>query len=208
MPLLKCLRHFPRTPRSLLAAFSIAAALAPNSIFAQSAGPTRFSVCESQDNLCSQPNARLDTVWTFNGTEGTVTTSASATPSRLTIEGLDRDSLVVRRTDPSGLTVIYRGVIHGSRINGTAESTWPGHPGYPASGVFVATSQDFRDPPTSTMPPGSSQSGLAGGLPPELLVCENGFCNATWTMQGSEGTATWFARTPTHAHLCDPVRPR
>lgn len=61
-------------------------------------------------------------VWTFNGTQGTAQWPYGAV-ANLTVKRFDSDSVVIQRTDPSGssagLTAVYTGKIHGSRIDGS-----------------------------------------------------------------------------------------
>lgn len=153
-------------------------------------GQTRMLACESHGDACTQMNI----VWSFDGTQGTATPGGA-----LAIETFDANSLVVRRTDPSGLTAVYTGSVHGTRIEGTVEWTWPGHDGYPATGKFAAILQDsLGAAPTAP----TAATADTNALPEELLVCENhGPCNAAWILHGSEGTGTWFARNPVHAKL-------
>lgn len=151
---------------------------------------SRILVCESRQDPCTQMNI----VWSFDGTQGTANPGGA-----LAIEKFDAGSLVVRRTDPSGLTAVYTGAVHGTNVEGTVEWTWPGHDGYPATGKFAAVLQDSV---AATPAASSTPAAAAGSLPTELLVCENkGPCNAAWTLNGTEGTGTWFVRNPVHAKL-------
>ncbi|HTV16496.1 MAG TPA: tetratricopeptide repeat protein [Acidobacteriaceae bacterium] len=151
---------------------------------------SRMLACESRGAPCTQMNI----VWSFNGTQGTATPGGT-----LSIERFDAESLVVRRADSSGLTAVYTGAVHGTRIEGTVEWTWPGHDGYPASGKFAAILQDA--PGATPSAPTAATDGT-NALPEELLVCENnGPCNAAWILHGNEGMGTWFARNPVHAKL-------
>jgi hypothetical protein len=160
--------------------------------------------CESRTDSCKQANAKLDMVWTFNGTDGTATSPENPGGSPITIEKFDSGTIVVRRVDgqgpTSGLTALYTGTVQGTHITGTVQWSWPGHPEYPASGSFSAVLQDQLAADTST-PGAPPASAAAGPLPPALLVCENGNCNAAWMFHGSEGTGTWFNRNPTKANL-------
>jgi hypothetical protein len=177
--------------------------LNPNQLCAQELAPTRMLVCESNTDTCKAPDARLDIVWAFNGTEGT----ASPGGSHLAIERFDSDTIVVRRVDQvgptAGLTAVYTGSVQGTHISGTVQQSWPDHPGYPANGTFSAVLQDQPSAqPAATAQSAAASAGPSNALPSELLVCENnGPCNAAWTLHGSEGTATWFDRKTTHAKL-------
>jgi hypothetical protein len=91
--------------------------------------------------------------------------------------------------------------VHGTQIAGTVQYSWPGHPDFPAAGIFSAVLQDQIAALPAAAPPSPSGS-TPTALPPELLVCENhGACNAAWILNGSEGTGTWFARNPVKANL-------
>ena len=169
---------------------------------AQTSSPSRMLVCESVNDSCAQTNARLDIVWAFDGAEGTVSSSTVPAASHLSIEKFDGDSLVVRKADQSGSTAgrtaLYTGSIHGARISGTVEWSWPSHPGYPAKGVFSALFQE----PTPAASDAVEQASSGPFRPTELLVCENdGPCNVAWLFNGSTGTGTWFTKSPTHATL-------
>jgi len=173
------------------------------SLFAQASNGTRILVCESSNNSCSQPGAPLDTTWTFNGTTGSATSAANPSGSRLTIDKFDSGAIVVQRADDAGptpgLTATYSGAVHGTQITGTVQYSWPGHPDYPATGVFSAVLQDSMAAPIAAPQPSPAASSA---LPPNLLVCENhGACNAAWIFTGSEGTGTWFLRNPVTAIL-------
>ncbi len=166
---------------------------------AQSTSPSRILICESADAACSQPDARFGATWTFDGTQG-----MSADGARLTIDRLDSKSIVIRSVEENGpkagLTAVYSGSIRDNHIGGTVEWTWPGHPGYPAKGVFSGLFQDQPAASTPAVAPPAAASLPA--MPTELLVCENGgVCNAAWSFKGSSGTGTWFARTTTRATL-------
>jgi hypothetical protein len=174
-------------------------------LFAQAAAPTRILVCESTNDSCKRSNAQLDLTWVFNGVEGTATSPANPTGSRVTIEKFDSDAIVVRRVDDAGptagLTAVYTGTVNGTHMIGTVQRSWPGHPDYPATAIFSAVLQDQLAASTQA-PAASSSSKPLVALPTELLVCENnGSCNAAWILNGSEGTGTWFARTTTKANL-------
>lgn len=171
---------------------------------AQAFDPSRILVCESRQDTCKQPGAHLDIVWTFNGAEGMASSAANPAGSHLTIEKLDKESIVVQRVDQAGptagLTALYTGTIDGAHISGTVQWLWPDHPGYPANGTFAAA---FQDQPAAEPPAPAAQSAATSDvLPPELLVCENnGPCNSAWSIHGTEGIAYWFDRKVTRAKL-------
>ena len=70
--------------------------------------------------------------WTFMGTKGQATWSRLRVTAQLTVERYDADQVVIRRVDnigpTQGLTAVYKGKINGSRIEGTSQYSWPGHP--------------------------------------------------------------------------------
>ncbi|MFT4111775.1 tetratricopeptide repeat protein [Silvibacterium sp.] len=162
--------------------------------------PTRFLACESRDNTCAQPSSTLDQTWTFDGTEGTATSTSEEQPAHLSIQKFDSTALVIQRTDTSGRTAVYTGTVQGTHISGTVQWSWPGHAGYPASGVFSAMLQDS----VAAVPaPAALTSATTSPLPPQLLVCENQGppCSSAWIFHGTDGTAVWFDQNHTHAHL-------
>jgi hypothetical protein len=64
----------------------------------------------------------------------------------LTVQSFNTNSVMFNRADASGtsagLTAVYTGQLSGqenSIINGKVTWTWPGHPGYPATGTWTAT---------------------------------------------------------------------
>jgi len=197
-------RRSRRSQLLLLGSALLCGNLKPVQLCAQVLSPTRILVCESRNDACNQPDARLDISWIFNGAEGrTAGSGGSVADSRVRIERFDSDSIIVRRVDQvgptAGLTALYTGSVRGIHINGTVQWSWPDHPGYPTAGVFSALLQD--------QPSVAAQSEAAPGrtsdeLPSELLVCENNDpCNSAWFIHGSEGKATWFVRDPVHAKL-------
>jgi hypothetical protein len=142
-------------------------------------------------------------VWLLNGTEGTATSPDNPAGSPITIEKFDSDSIVVRQVDQAGptagLTATYSGAVHGTRVSGTVEYSWAGHPDYPSHGTFAAI---LPDQLASATPTAAAAVPVPDSLPTELLVCENhGACNAAWVLHGSEGTGTWFAQKPIRAAL-------
>ena len=171
---------------------------------AQSTSLSRLLICESADDSCSKPEPRFTIVWIFDGAQGHVNSASGQTGARLTINRFDGKSIVINSAEENGpnagLTATYTGSISGNRIAGAVEWSWPGHSTYPAKGVFSGILQDQPAAGNSVHVPTAATSMPA--MPSELLVCENGgVCNAAWNFQGSSGTGTWFARTPTRATL-------
>ena len=173
------------------------------SAMGQSPAPTRMLVCESKDDACAESNPQYPTMWSFDGTAGTIISPQDNTGAQLTILSMDRDRIVIFRVDRSGVVpgrrATYTGRIEGNRITGTVRWLWAGHPDVPASGTWSAVLQD--QPAAMSTPP---TAGIASvqGLPQRLLECEaNGPCNAAWIIDGSTGTATWFMKNPVRAQL-------
>ncbi|MGA2134816.1 MAG: tetratricopeptide repeat protein [Bryobacteraceae bacterium] len=180
----------------------MAALLLPlRKVSAQTSSLGRMLICESTSNVCDQPDARLEIVWRFDGTEGTVSSPASQAGVHLTIERLDGSSIVVRAVAQSGpaagLVAVYTGSIRGNRIAGTVQWSWPGR-NYPSGGFFSGVLGDRL----AAVAEPDARAGSLNAPPSELLVCENGgSCNAAWTFNGPTGTGTWFTRNPTRASL-------
>ena len=173
---------------------------------AQTSSATNLLICESINDACNRPDARLDIAWTFDGTDGRVSSPINQAGTHLTIEKFDSGSIVIRRVDQSGptagLTALYTGTINSTRINGVVQWSWPNHPEYPAHGVFSGTLQNHNAAVSDTGAPVSPTIGSINAPPAELLVCENaGPCNAAWTFKGTTGTGIWYARNPTRATL-------
>jgi hypothetical protein len=171
---------------------------------AQVSSPTRMIECESANDACTQPNAHYNIIWAFDGTEGTANSPNGSTGTRLTIEKFDGQTIVVRRFDragaSAGLSGLYTGTVEGKHITGTVKWSWLDHPGFPASGTWSAIIQD--QPSSQSAPDATAGNGSSAVIPPRLLECEGvGRCNGSWIINGSEGTATWFAQTPVRAKL-------
>ncbi len=166
--------------------------------------PARLLVCEAVNDACTLPNARYTTAWNFEGTEGTASLPNGSGGSRLTIESFDGQTISVRRFDRAGATAglsgLYSGTVEGNRITGTVKWSWLGHPDHPSSGTWTAIIPDSAAS-VATEPP-APPSAIWTGLPPLLLECEGaGPCNAAWQINGTEGTAVWFAQNPVRAKL-------
>jgi hypothetical protein len=77
--------------------------------------------CEGVNNCAS---------WTFLGKQGTGQWPSGNIAS-LTVESYDNGSVVIRRADSTGasagLTAVYTGTRHGTRVGGEFTSSWPGH---------------------------------------------------------------------------------
>lgn len=157
---------------------------------------SRILVCESPGQACRQPGAQFDQTWSFNGTDGVI---SSLTGTRLTIDRLDNEAFVVRRSDSNGLSATYTGKVHGTTIDGEVEYTWPGQAGYPRRGYFAAQMQDQLGAAAVSEP---TTASVVQNVPNELLVCENSSgCNGAWLLNGNTGKGTWFERKPVYANL-------
>ncbi|MGP8092595.1 MAG: tetratricopeptide repeat protein [Candidatus Sulfotelmatobacter sp.] len=161
--------------------------------------PTRLLVCEATDQSCLRPNPNYGSVWSFDGTTGAVVSPASEPGTRLTIETMSQDKIVIRRMDPSGRSATYSGTIHGNSVTGTVEWVSSAHPDAPATGSWSAIFQNLSPAAQSSA---NTDSPSTQGLPQRLIECEgNGPCNGAWTFDGLSGTATWFTQSPIHAKL-------
>lgn len=98
---------------------------------------------ECESTQCA-PNSGGNGTWTFHGKQGNATWRSGARAT-LSVDRYDAHQIVITRTDlpgtaTPGLTAVYTGAIHGSRIDGTVVWTWPGHwNNRPASGQWTAT---------------------------------------------------------------------
>src|SRR5579863_1939978 len=99
--------------RSVYTAIFVLCLLAACSAVAQSSAPdpTRMMVCEATDQSCLQLDPNYASAWSFDGTTGVVTSPASESATRLTIETLSQDKIVIRRLDGSGRSATYSGAI-------------------------------------------------------------------------------------------------
>lgn len=85
-------------------------------------------------------------VWSWNGSLYNATWSNGAVAT-LQVESFSANSVVLNRTDTSasisaGLTAVYTGKISSSGtsiVDGSVTWTWPGVPGYPATGTWTAS---------------------------------------------------------------------
>jgi len=167
--------------------------------------PTRMLVCEATDESCLQVNSHSNSVWSFDGTTGAVTSPASESTAKLTIETLSQDKIVIRRMDASGRSATYSGTIRGNNVTGTVQ--WDS--GAQAAGSWSAVFQNLPPAASGAAAPSPAAPGSAGtdssptqGVPQRLIECEgNGPCNGAWTFDGPSGTATWFTQSPIHAKL-------
>ncbi len=188
-------------PASNSALLLVVTLLAHHAI-AQPAPPAKLLICEAANDACTLPNAHYPTTWNFEGKEGAASLPNGSGGSRLTIESFDGQTISIRRFDRSGATAglsgLYTGTIEGNRITGTVKWSWIGHPDHASSGMWTAI--------VPAAQAGSESENAAKtpwtGLPPLLLECEGtGPCNAAWQINGSEGTAVWFAQNPVRAKL-------
>lgn len=193
------------TTRSVGAVICVLCLLGTGSAVAQSNAPdpTRVMVCEARDQSCLQPSPNYSSVWSFDGTSGVVTSPASESATRLSIETLSPDKIVIRRVDGSGRSATYSGTLHGNNVTGTVQWDSSDHPnaGASAGGSWSAVFQNL--PPAAASSPAADAGGaLPQVLPQRLIECEgNGPCNGAWTFDSSGGSATWFMQTPVHAKL-------
>ncbi len=193
-------------PRSLCAVIFVLGAVGAGGARAQtSAGedagaskPNRFLICEATDQSCLTPDPNYAAVWSFDGTTGVVVSPAPESGTRLTIETMSQDKIVIRRMDPSGCSATYSGTIHDNSVTGTVQWVCSAHPA-PATGIWSAV---FHNRPPTAPNSANAEGPSAQGLPHRLIECEgNGPCNGAWTFDGLSGTATWFTQSPIRARL-------
>lgn len=160
---------------------------------------TRLLVCEAADDSCLQVNPHYASSWSFDGTTGVVTSSASDSNVQLTIEGMSQDKIVIRRVDPSGRSAVYSGTSHGNTMSGTVQWFSNAHADAPTSGKWSGV---FQGAPAAATSSTDAVGTPSQGAPLRLIECEsNGPCNGAWSFDGLSGTATWFAQSAVHAKL-------
>ena len=150
--------------------------------------PSTLMECEA--DLCGTSGEGGGT-WTFHGSTGDAQWPNGAV-AKLIIERFDSDSIDIRRIDlPTsssyGLTALYSGKLHGSRIDGSVVWSWNGHwDGRQPSGKWFATAQE-------AVPPQPSAAAIS--IPPSLTECEGNQCSlgreggCSWVFHGPEGEA-------------------
>jgi hypothetical protein len=83
--------------------------------------PVTMTECEGVNDCAT---------WTFLGAQGNGQWP-SGEIANLTVESLDKDTVVIHRADSTGasagLTAVYKGTRHDDRIGGEFTSSWPGH---------------------------------------------------------------------------------
>jgi hypothetical protein len=97
-------------------------------------------------SVISEQEGPYSGTWTWNGSSYDATWSNGAV-AILQVKSFTTQSVVIDRTDTpqstsAGLTAIYTGQISkqgNSIINGSVTWTWPGVPGYPATGTWTAS---------------------------------------------------------------------
>ena len=106
-------------------------------------GPVTMTECEGTD--CG--------TWTFLGTQGNGQWP-NGEVANLSVENFDNGTVVIRRADSTGaaagLTALYKGSRHDSRIGGEFTSSWPGHWDN-KSGNWYATIEKSSATPPSVM---------------------------------------------------------
>jgi hypothetical protein len=141
--------------------------------------PNTMSECEGSSACC---------VWTFDGMKGTGRWPHGAFAS-LIIDRFDAGSVVIRRADTSGfsagLTAVYIGNLHRTRVDGSVTWTWPGHwNNKPATGKWYAT---FVQAPEGSPEQSSTAANNKGTMndgsiaPPKLMHWCAQHCS-TWTL--------------------------
>ncbi len=135
------------------------------------------------------PDGGISGAWRFGGVLGTADWSNGA-QAKVVIERFDERGVEIRRIDlPNstsyGLTAVYKGTLHGDRVEGTVVWSWNGHwnDEHPA-GHWSAEIRESLDPPHPVE---------AIKMPTSLIECEADQCapgrqgGCRWIFQGSEG---------------------
>jgi hypothetical protein len=149
---------------TLLAALMVSACLQADAQAAMALEvPGQMTVCEGPDN------AKCGT-WTFDGADGTGQWP-SGEIADLTVQQFDPEWVIIRRSDPAGvsagLTAIYVGKMRGDRIEGTVTWQWLGHWTEEVKGTWSATlgAADGGGPASATAPAPPRPPGAGASSP-------------------------------------------
>ncbi len=137
--------------------------------------------CEGGQSQCTHRD-EIKGTWVFHGSLGSAQWANGAV-AQVVIERFDAGGVDIRRIDlpdssSYGLTAVYKGTLHGDRIDGTVVWSWNGHwnDRHP-SGRWFATVQGVRQTP----PPAAAIK-----IPTSLIECEVEQC-----APGREGGCSW-----------------
>jgi enterochelin esterase family protein len=150
--------------------------------------PGKLTETECRGNQCSGA-AGSKAAWEFHGLIGDAQWRDGAS-ARLVVERYDADGIVIRRidlpnSDSYGLTAVYKGEVHGDRIDGSVVWSWSGHwdDKHPA-GRWSAILEGADQAPRRL------QESM---IPSTLTECETDQCapgregGCVWILHGSEG---------------------
>jgi enterochelin esterase-like enzyme len=141
---------------------------------------------ECEENQCS--GGKSESTWVFHGSIGQARWNDGAV-AELVVERFDPDAIIIQRIDlPTsssyGLNAVYRGTLHGKRIEGTVVRSWTGHwDGRQLSGKWSATVQDGN--PLPAPPPVQVSYALTECEANQCIPGQVGGC--AWVLHGSEG---------------------
>jgi enterochelin esterase-like enzyme len=150
--------------------------------------PPAMTEAECAGEQCTPASGSSGT-WIFSGNLGTADWSNGA-EAKVVIERFDEGGVEIRRIDlPNsssyGLTAVYKGMLHGDRVEGTVVWSWNGHwnDEHPA-GRWSA--EIIKAPPAA--PPAQTID-----IPTSIVECETDQCapgregGCRWTFHGREG---------------------
>jgi enterochelin esterase-like enzyme len=153
--------------------------------------PSSLVETECEGSQCA-PTRGNQGIWVFHGSLGDAQWSSNGAAAKLVILRFDAGGIDIRRIDlpdssSYGLTAVYKGTLHGDRIDGAVVWSWNGHwnDQHP-SGRWVATVQNLSSTPLSAPP-------LT--IPRAVTECEINQCapghkgGCVWVFHGSEGEA-------------------
>ncbi len=150
--------------------------------------PPAMTETECMGGQCDL-NADVRGTWKFSGVMGTADWNDGA-EATVVIERFDEDGIEIRRIDlPNsssyGLTAVYKGTIHGDRVEGTVVWSWNGHwnDEHPTGHWSAEIRNSVPAPPPVR----------AISIPRSIVECEADQCapgrqgGCRWTFQGREG---------------------
>jgi len=151
--------------------------------------PPAMTEAECLGDQCTPPSG-ISGTWNFNGILGTAEWSNGA-EAKVVIERFDDNDIEIRRIDlPNsssyGLTAVYKGALHGNRIEGTVVWSWNGHwdDEHPSGRWSAEIRKTPPPPPSPTL-----------AIPSSLIECEADQCapgrpgGCRWILRGRDGEA-------------------
>ena len=136
------------------------------------------------------PDAKISGTWKFSGVMGIADWNSGA-EARVVVERFDKDGVDIRRIDlPNsssyGQTAVYKGTVHGDRIEGDVVWSWSGHwnDEHLAGHWSAVIEKSTPSPPAEAVK-----------IPAALTECEADQCapgrqgGCLWTFNGLQGEA-------------------